>query len=194
MLTSLSYALLGLIGQAPRSGYELMNLFRTTPLGRYSGSPGAIYPALKVLETSRLIHGVVKRPSTLRPKRMYRLTAQGRLALRRWLQQPMTIDDAAFREPELTLRFALMEGVLDDKAIERFLKDFSAICDEYAASIEGHLKKPGMTLHGRLALQGGIDAYRARAEWAKRAIRRVRAEHSRDGSRSDKQRKGQRSP
>ena len=33
--TGLDYALLGLIGQTPRSGYALIKLFKTTPLGRY---------------------------------------------------------------------------------------------------------------------------------------------------------------
>jgi hypothetical protein len=65
-LTPLSCALLGLISQVPRSGYALMELFNSTPLRRYSGSAGAVYPALKGLEQLSLIRGEVERAGSLR--------------------------------------------------------------------------------------------------------------------------------
>ena len=49
--TALEYALLGLLHQQPQSGYDLRKVFETTALGNYSGSPGAIYPALRRLES-----------------------------------------------------------------------------------------------------------------------------------------------
>ena len=48
--TTLGYALLGLVAGEPQTGYALMKTFTTTPMGHYSGSPGAIYPALRRLE------------------------------------------------------------------------------------------------------------------------------------------------
>jgi DNA-binding PadR family transcriptional regulator len=49
-ITTLGYALLGLIRAEPRTGYALRMVFETTPMGSYSSSPGSIYPALKSLE------------------------------------------------------------------------------------------------------------------------------------------------
>ena len=46
----LGYALLGLLHQKPSSGYALRRVFATTPMGTFSDSPGAIYPALGRLE------------------------------------------------------------------------------------------------------------------------------------------------
>ena len=183
-LSTLSYALLGLIRMKPRSGYGLVKLFRTTPMGRFSGSPGAIYPALKSLETNGLIQGEVERPDSLRPRRVYTVTATGGRQLRKWLSKPVTVEDIAFDEPEVTLRFSLMEGMLEHEEIASFLKTFADVCDEYASSMEVHLSDPEMSLHGSLALQGGIDAYRARAQWARHALRRIRSKPRRKAPRS----------
>lgn len=176
-LTTLAHALLGLVHQMPRSGYALMKVFQTTPMGQYSGSPGAIYPALRGLNTAGLIRGAVERPArgALRPRRVFRLTPKGRQALRRWLAHRVTSEDVAFRESELMLRFALMEGALGEGEIAGFLESFAHAVDEYVASIEPFLGTPGMTLLPTLALEGGIEGLRARAGWARRARRRIRS-------------------
>src|SRR5260370_3518580 len=54
-ISLLAYALLGLLRQQPRSGYDLRKIFANTPMGTFSDSPGAIYPALQRLEK----HGLV---------------------------------------------------------------------------------------------------------------------------------------
>lgn len=175
--TTLNYVLLGLIQLKPRTGYELVKLFRTTPIGRFSGSPGAIYPALKSLNGTGLIRGDVENPDSMRPRRVYHMTTSGLETLRRWLAQPVTVEEVASDEPGVTLRFSLMEGVLEQEEVAGFLKTFARVCDEYATSIEVHLSDPEMSLHGMLALQGGIDAYRARAQWAQQALRRIQSKN-----------------
>jgi DNA-binding PadR family transcriptional regulator len=49
-LTTLDYALLGLLDASPMSGYDVHKIFETTPLAHSGSSPGAAYPALKRLE------------------------------------------------------------------------------------------------------------------------------------------------
>ena len=53
--TTLEYALLGLLHQGAMSGYDLRKIFESTAMGSYSGSPGAIYPALRRLEKQGLV-------------------------------------------------------------------------------------------------------------------------------------------
>ena len=48
-LSSLDCAILGLLSRRPGSGYDIRRVFQTTALGRYSDSPGSIYPAIKRL-------------------------------------------------------------------------------------------------------------------------------------------------
>ena len=47
--STLGYALLGLLHQAPQAGYDLRKTFVSTPMAAFSDSPGAIYPALRRL-------------------------------------------------------------------------------------------------------------------------------------------------
>jgi len=53
-ITALEFALLGLVSQKPRSGYELIQVFRDRPMAHFSDSPGAIYPALRRMESAGL--------------------------------------------------------------------------------------------------------------------------------------------
>ena len=56
----LGYALLRLLYQKSRSGYDLRKVFAETAMGNYSSSPGAIYPALQRLEVDQLVLGRVE--------------------------------------------------------------------------------------------------------------------------------------
>ena len=171
--TSLGYALLGLIRMQPQTGYDLRKLFATTPMGHYSSSPGAIYPALKRLEKEGLIAGKVAAGDTLRPKRVYNATQQGIEVLRQWVSQDVVKDDLLHKDQELMLRFALMGSVVDDEATHRFLSQMSDVLDEYIPELEQILTTmpKGGPPHGRLALSSGIEAYKARRSWARRAIK-----------------------
>jgi len=165
--TTLAYALLGLVDQQPRSGYDLCQVFETTPMGHYSSSPGAIYPALKRLETEELIAGETERAGSLKPRRVYRPTPDGHAALVDWVSQPPTADDLVWRIDELMLRFAFMGGLVDDAVTHRFLADFAALLDARITTLEQHLATlPGEPPHGRLALASGIAQCRGLADWA----------------------------
>ena len=88
----LGYALLGLLHQRPGSGYVLRKIFATTPMGTFSDSPGAIYPALRRLERQGLVRGRVEQSAGLRQKQTFRLTPGGKAALEEWLERPLTRD------------------------------------------------------------------------------------------------------
>lgn len=170
--TSLGYALLGLVHLQPQSGYDLRKIFETTPMGHYSSSPGAIYPALKRLEKAGLIEGEVADGDTLRPKRIYTSTAQGVEALREWVVQPLARDDLLRRDDELMLRFALMGSVVDDTATRHFLEQMLGLLDTYIPELKrvlAAMPEAGPP-HGRLALSSGIESYRARRKWVRRAL------------------------
>ena len=176
--TRLDMALLGLVLEEPRSGYDLRKVFASTPMGPYSDSPGAIYPALRRLERLRLVTGKVDRSRSLRPRRLFRTTAAGRDVLAEWVSRPVTREDVARREEELMLRFAFMDVLVDQQSIQRFLEQMIAEIDSYLKELIEH--RNGMTgpgeAHGRLALEGGIEGYRARARWARRAHKLLASE------------------
>ena len=123
--SALTLAILGLISQRPMTGYDLRKVFTTTPMWHFSSSPGAIYPALQRLENSGLIKGIVEGQDTLRPKRVYTLTEDGRQVLEQSLEQPITQDDVIRHRDDLVLRFILWVTSLGVKRRCLILRNFS---------------------------------------------------------------------
>jgi DNA-binding PadR family transcriptional regulator len=178
--TALSLAILGLISQEPLSGYGLRKIFLTTPMGHFSPSPGAIYPALKKMEHAGLITGRIEGENTLRPKRTYTITAKGLKALRQRLSEPISDSDITWRLDELVLRFAFMGDVLGERESIVFLCDLASRIDTHVEYLKDHLKIQREREHNRLtgayALEQGIAKYEATATWARRVIADLKSE------------------
>jgi DNA-binding PadR family transcriptional regulator len=174
-ISTLSLAVLGLIVQKPRSGYDLRKVFSTTPMGHFSSSPGAIYPALKRIEKSGWVRGSINNRKTLRPKMLYRITKRGQEVLKQHLQQPVTRDDVIWHMDDLMLRFAFIEQVVGRKRTLQFLKEFQSEIESHHRSLRQYLDevKEFISPCGRLAMENGIEIYKMNAKWAKRAIKEL---------------------
>jgi DNA-binding PadR family transcriptional regulator len=170
--TTLGYAILGLLHQQPRSGYDLRKLFETTPMAHYSGSPGAIYPALRKLAKQSLIEGKVDSSKPLRPREVFRPTRAGTAAFRSWLRAGVQRDDVVWRVEELTLRFAFHSHLDDVDATKTFLEDFLRETESYVGELRLQLKQMSelTPIQGRMALECGIELYKARARWARKSL------------------------
>src|SRR5689334_9690691 len=116
---------MGLLNEIPLSGYGVRKFFTETPMGGFSNSPGAIYPALERLEKSALIRGRVEDSSGLRRRKIFHLTESGTKAFKEWLKQPITQDDVMHRPDELMLRFSFMDNAIGEATTIRFLKSMN---------------------------------------------------------------------
>ena len=174
-LSTLSLAILGLISHSPRSGYDLRKLFTTTPMGHFSNSPGAIYPALKRLEERDLVKGRVEDAQTLRPRRVYTLTERGTQIFKQRLGQPVTEDDVIWRIDDLVLRFAFMGEALGREKTLDFLREFLSRVEAYMPSLQGHFNtvRTEASPYGAFALENGIEVYHAHIRWAKHVIKQL---------------------
>src|SRR4051812_2544277 len=108
--STLEMALVGLLLQEHRSGYDLRKQFATTVWRHYSDSPGSIYPALKRLRDRRWIEPVNQREPQARQRQEFKATAAGKSAFLGWLNQPLSRETVRFAQQELMLRFAFMDG------------------------------------------------------------------------------------
>ena len=171
--SALAFALLGLIWQEARSGYDLRKFFSSTPIISFSDSPGAIYPALRRLEQRGLVRGHMAEGSGLRRRRIFELTARGRAEFRRWQAQPVMRNDVVRNMDALMLRFAFMDQFAEKGDTLRFLNAFHKELAAYIPSLRNYLKanRESMPQSGRLALESGIQAYETQLRWAKSAIR-----------------------
>ena len=175
--TTLEYALLGLLHSEPRTGYDLCKVFETTPMGHYSSSPGAIYPALKRLEEAGVVSGRVEKAGSMRPRKKFSVTQQGQETLETWASQGVSRDDLVWGGDELMLRFGFMGQLVPVETVCRFLAELAEAAESYVAELEGHydalsaLTLPaGVSPTGRLALGQGLANYRVLAEWARQSL------------------------
>jgi DNA-binding PadR family transcriptional regulator len=170
-LTPLRLAILGLVAMHPQSGYDLRKVFETTPMGNFSSSPGAIYPALKNLEKKGWVRGKADKTESLRPRLVYSITDEGDTVLRAELEKPVTHEDLIWHFDLVMLRFAFIERVGYPEAL-RFLGEFRTESESYVEHLEGLKVQMHEQLSpcGRLALEHGIQSYRGSARWAEKAI------------------------
>lgn len=160
-ITLLGYALLGLIHEAPRSGYALRKVFETTPMGNYSSSPGSIYPALEKLRKADMVEA--REPG--RGKGLFHLTAAGSKAFMDWLKQPVKGADVS----AALLQFAFLQYNPDRDLTRAFLDSFGAAASVQAESLRQFLaSEAGCALspQSRVAIEHGRRSYKESARWA----------------------------
>jgi DNA-binding PadR family transcriptional regulator len=167
LLSDLELALLGLIREEPRSGYALRKVFATALLGRFSASPGAIYPALRRLELAMLIDTTGE--TRVRGRTNFRATPAGRKALRAALEAPPLDNESHERQ---LLRFAFMDLELEPAAIAEFLRGYGRSAARRAAEL-GARKGVSGRATAALAIEHEIELQSARARWAAKAARRI---------------------
>lgn len=170
ILTTLGFALLGLIRAEPRTGYALRMVFETTPMGSYSSSPGSIYPALKSLEKQGLI------AAQAIGKRVLHITLEGRRKFDDWLTAPMGPEESV--ETAL-LRFAFLHDHPDRQVTLEFLTTFITVMAGRASGLRNWLagdEAQAMPLQARLAVMHGLRSLEASAQWASEAYEALKGE------------------
>jgi len=168
----LGYEVMGLLHEVALSGYGVRKMFANSPMGSFSDSPGAIYPALRRLEKAGLIRGRVEDSSGLRRKKIFHLTGSGTKAFKEWLRQPVTRDEVIRGSEELILRFSFMDNGLSEAASGRFLKSLHKELADYIPSLREYLNsnRAEMPRSGMLALESGIRGYETFLDWCEHAI------------------------
>jgi DNA-binding PadR family transcriptional regulator len=164
VLSDLELALLGLIREESRSGYALR---KVPPLGSFSNSPGAVYPALRRMRAAGLIEA--GEAASGRRTEVFRITPAGRRALRAALDNPVTEGESHDR---LMLRFAFMDLELDHASIDRFLRNYREMVEERAIRLRGE-RAMMLPSTAALAVDHEIEINVARGKWAERAMKEL---------------------
>jgi DNA-binding PadR family transcriptional regulator len=173
-LTDFEQILLGLICAHPSSGYDLKRAFAATPMGVYQPSSGALYPALRRLETKNLITGHDPTPATVGPRRrkVYEATPSGRGEHARWVRIPVEPRTVSADLGLHLMRFVMMEPLLSRGEVVAFLASlrdalaaFVDQLDRYSAS------GTGPSYHAALAVEHGRAIHQASLNWTRDAIR-----------------------
>jgi DNA-binding PadR family transcriptional regulator len=178
-ISTLEFALLGLLRQKPKSGYDLRKTFTDTAMSNYSDSPGSIYPALRRLQTKGLIEPEPgPEPRDRRGREVFRITPGGVAALVEWLGRDLTRKDVTTRLKEIMLRFAFMDGNVPRATAIRFLEQFEREFRVHVAELRARYERDsssGIVHTGLLAFQFGVESMEGQLEWARRARVRLAA-------------------
>lgn len=84
----LKFALLGLLAERPRHGYDLKAAFEAAFGGTWVLNDGQVYTTLGRLERDGLITWEVVEQTALPDRKVYELTALGEKELREWMDEP----------------------------------------------------------------------------------------------------------
>lgn len=174
-ISQLGYSLLGLIAMQPSTGYELRKIFETTPMGRYSSSPGAIYPALKKLQAAGAVKTREIMGKTSRAASQLSITAKGKSTLEAWLRRIPTAEEVGRDFDGVLLRFSYLDILGDLDYSLRYLNALEASLETHLRSVAKFRKgvEAHMPLHGALALAFGESTLRAHLSWVKNAVRKI---------------------
>jgi len=85
---SLKHSILVLLDRSPGSGYDLVQSFRQGIGNFWNASHQQVYRELAKLLKEKLVDCEIKKQSDKPDRKVYRLTAGGRKALRQWMAAP----------------------------------------------------------------------------------------------------------
>jgi PadR family transcriptional regulator, regulatory protein AphA len=172
------FAILGLLAEKPRSGYDIKKEVEERLGHFWSESYGHIYPMLRRLNGRKL---VAVRPGRRQPgrpdRRVYSLTASGRRALEAWFTHP---PGPSRPRNELLLRiflgrFAPPATLLRDVQTYRAgvlatLRQLRGI----RAAVRGDAAPSPDLVYWALALDFGVRVFQALDDWSGLAERRLK--------------------
>jgi PadR family transcriptional regulator AphA len=182
-LTTTEYAILGLLAAGERSGYDLARAADRSIAYMWAPSRSQIYKVLPRLVGWRLARSREVEQHGRPDKAVYRITRDGRTALRAWLE-----DDAEDPEGggEVFLLKLFLAGAAPPEAGLRQL-------DAYRRRLQRHLDAfeemardlpADEPVHGRIALAHGIARARATLAWVEEARPQLEREARRRTSRA----------
>ena len=175
---SLRIAALGLLAQAPASGYDLLKHFEKSMANVWPATQSQLYGELNKLADAGLIEVSAIGP---RGRKEYRITNAGRAELRRWVANPQ--DDPPFRSAGM-LRVFLLGEVPPGQAREHVV----AMAAQADAEVERLRElrdsidwtEDDESFYGYAALERGLRTHAMEAEWARWLLSEI---DTRDGAR-----------
>jgi PadR family transcriptional regulator, regulatory protein AphA len=168
---SLRHALIGLLADRPRTGYELLKHFQHSLAYVWPARHGQIYPELARLWEEGLIELVDEGP---RRSKTYAATGAGIAEVRRWLRE--TEPDRSIRNEALLRVFFLW--LLEPHEAEAYLGEEveahrTRLAEYEALAAEPRRDNPKERMFG-IALEAGVRSRRMAVDWAEWALGQVR--------------------
>jgi DNA-binding PadR family transcriptional regulator len=163
----LERAILGLLASlGSATPYGIRKVFEQSPSSHWSGSSGAIYPAVRRLEKAGLL-ATASKSNDGRGTVACTLTPQGRQELEAWLTSPVEATEAAYSFDPIRLRILFMHTLPIEEQrdlVERALAGLTKVRDAEDA-LHAELLATGATGGTARATRGSVMVLEARIAW-----------------------------
>ncbi len=164
-LTPTSHVILGMLGLRPMCGYEIKRFVDKSTRFFWAASYGQIYPELARLSAAGLIAGD-RDPGSARRRIVFRLTADGRKALREWLAGAAEIQETR-DESLLKVFFSDLAGPGGPgRALEAKRRHHAEVAARLRAIESAGAEDAGRSIYA--TLRYGIAVNEFAAEWCRR--------------------------
>jgi PadR family transcriptional regulator, regulatory protein AphA len=174
-LPTTAYAVLGLLSFGEMSGYDVLKLAEGSIGYFWSPAKSHVYSELKRLAAAGYAEEGVVQQDTRPNKRLYRMTAGGEHALKRWLEEA-ELESEPYKDPFLLKVFfgslmtpqkliAQFEGMIEEH--ERYRAELLAIEEE--------IKDEETLFHPYLTLRAGLAHVDAAIKWLSESVEALRA-------------------
>jgi DNA-binding PadR family transcriptional regulator len=169
------FAIMGMIALVPKSsGYDIKKLMEGSTQYFWKESYGSIYPVLGALIDEGLIKQHEDLSKSGRQRSVYELTAEGKKALKEWINQPVEYEQ--FRN-ELLLKLFFGEFVplsTTRKHVEEcqhMLIEKNKIFQKIKAKLLLDQKNDPGQFYRLMTLKFGLGQVKAALEWCKSALK-----------------------
>lgn len=135
-MTELRLLILGLLDRQARSAYAVGQALGQMPAANFSGSPGAVYPAVRAMQREGLISRRTP-PSGVARGQALTLTNRGRDALHAWLEDPVDPWDLVRVPGSILLRLSFLP---DESARAHFKRQIECAARELIAELDRYTK------------------------------------------------------
>jgi DNA-binding PadR family transcriptional regulator len=165
-LGAADYAILGLLGEQPRHGYELAEAFRAGgDLASVCGMPlNVLYAQVHRLEGFELIAGTPEPVGPNRERTVLHLTEAGRAAFRAWLDRPVERMREVRQDFLLKLYFSQRDAGHDTP---RLLDAQIEVCEAYLTERVQERTETPRNSFAHLLGHMRVSAARATLDWLK---------------------------
>lgn len=167
------YAVLGLLAQKPRTGYDISSVMRKITNHFWQESDAAIYPILKQLLSEGKTTCEELNVDTGRPKKVYSITEAGLAECRKWLKQPATI--IRYRDEMMLKIFcgAIVPREIMKHHIEArrtALRETAQMLASHEPYMHDNINKTPSALHEFLTFRAAQHSIQAGLQWCDEAL------------------------
>ena len=176
---TLRYIILGLLGAHSMSGYDIKQAFDRALASYWNAGNSQIYTTLKSLSDAGLVESEVIVQKSRPNRKVYRLTAAGRVELERWLQEDVP---ERFSKDEFLTRLFFCGETSDEIALHHLLEHRASLLkqvehmewarQQYATR---PTRRPRLLEYQMLVREYKEAELRAGLEVTERAIERLQA-------------------